>query len=211
MQEHRRRGSTQQQPASPRRPSGCGAQGPSAALGRATLPGYGLLALVAACVIVTGTACVSRNVERISAEERASIAPPPEPNSQAERAASAAAIPGIDGTVVMAADLAGPAPPGVLYIIVRVAGRAQGPPLAVKQLSGELPAEFRISEADAMIPGTPLVGDLDVIVRLDQDGNAFSRQDGDLEGRAGPVQVGGRVQIVLYPTATAEPGSAGAR
>ena len=172
---------------------------------------HGLVALAAACIIVTDTACVSRNVERISAEEGASIAPPPEPNSEAERAASAAQMPAIDGTVTMAVDLAGPAPPGVLYVIVRVAGRAQGPPLAVKQLAGELPAAFRISEADAMIPGTPFVGDLDVIVRLDQDGNAFSRQDGDLEGRAGPVQVGGSVQIVLYPTATAEADSAGAR
>jgi hypothetical protein len=60
---------------------------------------------------------------------------------------------------------------------------------------------FSISEADSMIPGTPLVGDLDIIARLDQDGDAFSRQEGDLEGRAGPVQVGAEVDIVLRPAA----------
>ncbi len=57
-----------------------------------------------------------------------------------------------------------------------------------------------------MIPGTPFVGDLDVIVRLDQDANAFSRQPGDLEGRAGPVQAGGEVNVLLEPAVIEEAG-----
>lgn len=186
-----------------------------APLDRASLPAparlHQLGVALACIIIVAGTGCVSRNVERLTAEERASIAPPPEPIPEIDRAASVATIPGISGTVALAADFAASAPQGVLYVIVRVAGRAQGPPLAVKQLAAEFPAEFRISEADAMIPGTPFVGDLDIIVRLDQDANAFSRQDGDMEGRAGPVQVGASVQILLHPAASPEPDSASAR
>lgn len=161
------------------------------------------IALLGSALLVSATlaGCVSRNVETISSEEAASIPAPPEPLDQAQRAASVAELPGIDGTVEAAPDAI--VPPGVLFMIVRVAGRESGPPLAVKQLPGELPASFRVTEADSMVPGTPLVGDLDVIARFDQDGNAFSRQPGDLEGRAGPVQVGATVQILLRPAEAA--------
>ena len=157
-----------------------------------------MVSLIAAVVVAALSAgCVSRNFETIGAEEAATIPAPPEPLDQAQRAASAASLPGIDTTISVGADL--PVPAGVLYLIVRVAGREGGPPLAVKQLPADLPVSFRITEADSMVPGTPLVGDLEVIARLDQDGNAFSRQPGDLEGRAGPVQVGASVEIVLLP------------
>lgn len=151
-------------------------------------------------VAAVGSACVSRNVERIPADEAAAMPAPPAPLSEDQSAASVVEVPGIDGTVSVAPGHTAPSA-AVLFVLVRVAGRQTGPPLAVKQLPGEVPTSFRISEADAMIPGTPFVGDLDVIVRLDQDGNAFSRQPGDLEGRFGPVQVGGTVQIELAPAA----------
>jgi hypothetical protein len=147
---------------------------------------------------IAGTACVSRNVERISSEEAAQMPPPPEPVAVANQPAPVVVVPGIDGDIRVSSDV-GVVPPGTLFVIVRVSGRETGPPLAVKQLGGEVPTSFRITEENAMIPGTPFVGDLDVIVRLDQDGNAFSQQPGDLEGRAGPVQAGGEVEIVLEP------------
>lgn len=152
---------------------------------------------LAAALVASGVACVSRNVESISADEAASIPPPPEPVDPATQGEEDASVPGIEGTVTAADGVAVPA--GVLYVIVRVAGRAGGPPLAVKQLAADLPASFRVTEADSMVPGTPLVGGLDVIARLDQDGNAFSHQPGDLEGRAGPVEVGATVELVLSP------------
>lgn len=160
-----------------------------------------------AIVALTCTACVSRNVERVSSEEADSMPAPPTPLSAEDRAASVLQVPGIEGSVVLADGVEAPAS-AVLFVLLRVAGRATGPPLAVKQMPADLPATFRISEADSMIPGTPLLGDLDVFVRVDQDGNAFSRQPGDLEGHVGPVQVGASVQVELRPTAQeASPGS----
>jgi len=149
---------------------------------------------------LAGAGCVSRNVERISADEAAGMPPPPAPIPADERAASVAEVPGIDGTISLAPELAGQQPSGSLFVIVRVAGRASGPPLAVKQIATDLPSEFRISEEDSMIPGTPFVGDLDLIVRLDRDGNAFTHEDGDLEGRVGPVKAGDRVEVLLRPS-----------
>ena len=150
-------------------------------------------------VAAAGAACVSRNVERISAEEAATMAPPPAPLSPEQRAATEAATPGVEGTIRLADELAGRSPEGTLFAILRVSGRQGGPPLAVKRLLPEFPQSFRITEEDAMIPGTPLAGDLDLVVRLDQDGNAFTQEPGDLEGRVGPVQVGATVEVVLRP------------
>lgn len=149
-----------------------------------------LLSVTALCA-----GCVSRNVETIDREEAATILPPPPPAEPGARP-SVASLPGVQGTVNVDPTV-GAVPEGVLYIIVRVSGRDDGPPLAVKPMAAEVPVSFSITEADSMIPGTPLVGDLDIIARLDQDGDAFSRQEGDLEGRAGPVQVGATVDIVL--------------
>lgn len=158
---------------------------------------------------LVSSACVSRNVERVSSEEAAVMPAPPAPLSAEDRAASVVQVPGIEGTVALAEGAVSPAS-GVLFVLVRVAGRETGPPLAVKQMPGEMPTAFRITEADSMIPGTPLLGELDIIVRFDQDANAFSREPGDLEGRAGPVQAGGSVQIELRPVVAQEagPGSA---
>ena len=153
-----------------------------------------LVSIVALCA-----GCVSRNVETIDREEAAAIPAPPAPLEPGARAA-VAPPPSVQGTVSVDPTV-GAVPAGVLYIIVRVSGRAAGPPLAVKSMPADVPMSFSISEADSMIPGTPLVGDLDIIARLDQDGDAFSRQEGDLEGRAGPVQVGAEVDIVLRPAA----------
>lgn len=143
-------------------------------------------------------ACVSRNIESISSEEAATRAEPPAPLAPEQRPDSVVETLGVDGTITLAEGATMPAS-GVVFIIVRVSGRAGGAPLAVKQLPALVPATFQVSAADSMIAGTPLVGDLDLIVRYDQDGNAFSRQPGDLEGSVGPVQVGGVVEVVLSP------------
>ena len=165
-----------------------------------------LFVIVLLTLVLATSGCVSRNVESISSEEAAAMGPPPDPVAQADQPESLAETPGIDGNIRVAPDVA-LVPSGSLFVIVRVSGRETGPPLAVKQLGGEVPTSFRITEENAMIPGTPFVGDLDVIVRLDQDGNAFSRQPGDLEGRAGPVQAGGEVEILLEPAVIDEGGN----
>ena len=159
-----------------------------------------LLILVAAL----GAGCISRNVESIDRDEAASMETPPEPLTAEERANRVIADPGFTGSVRLGDDVT-EAPPGVLYVIVRVAGRAGGPPLAVKRLPVELPADFTVTSAASMIPGTPLVDGMDVIVRVDQDGDAFTVQPGDLQGTVGPVSIGDEIEVVLGPAPTDGP------
>lgn len=143
--------------------------------------------------------CVSRNVENINAEEAAAMPSPPAPLTSEDRTiAAVVAEPGFNVSVRVGADVA-VVPEGILYVIVRVAGREGGPPLAVKRLPADLPAKFTVTSADSMIPGTPLVDAMEVTVRLDQDGDAWSHQAGDLTGTVGPVAVGDTIEIILTP------------
>ncbi len=173
-----------------------------------------LVTLTVAAAIAAG--CVSRNVENISAEDAEAMATPPAPTSTgggdanpgatapgptAPSTTAAVAEPGFNVVASVGPDVAN-LPEGILYVIVRVAGRATGPPLAVKRLPADLPVEFRVTAADSMIAGMPLVDAMDVTIRLDQDGDASSKQDGDLEGAAGPVAVGDTVEVVLAPLDT---------
>jgi protein-disulfide isomerase len=157
-----------------------------------------LLILAAAALLAAG--CVSRNVESIDSDEAATLPSPPAPLTAEERAAEAPAGPGFTGVVRLAEDIVS-APEGVLYIIVRVAGREGGPPLAVKRLPVDLPAEFSVTSADSMIPGTPLVDAMDVTVRVDQDGDAWTDEEGDLEGTVGAVALGDAIEVVLTRSA----------
>ncbi len=91
-------------------------------------------------------------------------------------------------------------PTDVLFVIVR---RPQGMPrpLAVKRIDNpKFPVEFEITNADLMMPGAELHGMVDVVARLDRDGQAGPPQPGDLEGKYGknPTLVGGRnVEIMI--------------
>jgi cytochrome c-type biogenesis protein CcmH len=88
----------------------------------------------------------------------------------------------------------------VLFIIVR---RPQGMPrpIAVKRVDRpRFPVQFEISNADVMVEGSELRGMVEVLARLDRDGQAGPPQTGDLEGRfeKNPTLVGALdVQIVL--------------
>jgi len=144
------------------------------------------------------TSCVSRNVETISEEDAAAMASPSAPVASAAATAEVVAEPGFNVVVSVGAEVS-TIPNGILYVIVRVAGRAGGPPLAVKRLPAEFPAEFRVTAADSMVPGTPLVPAMDLTVRLDQDGDAMSKQEGDLMGTVGPVAIGDTIEVVLVP------------
>ncbi len=161
--------------------------------------------LTIGCVIVAslaGTACVQRNVERISRDEAESIPPPPPPQpvspdvgGPVEEIATR-----IAGVIEVAPDLASSVPSdSILYLIVRVAGREGGAPLAVKQLpTPPFPYAFEITERDSMIENTPLIGEMSITVRVDQDGDAFTSTDGDLAGQVSPVVAGDdNVVIVL--------------
>ncbi|OGQ74186.1 MAG: hypothetical protein A3G40_08295 [Deltaproteobacteria bacterium RIFCSPLOWO2_12_FULL_57_22] len=89
----------------------------------------------------------------------------------------------------------------VLFIIVRSGNTSAGPPLAVKKIDQpSFPLNYSISPQDVMTPGVSLSGEVFISARLDQDGNAVTREPGNLEGeyRKNPVKVGAqKVDIVL--------------
>jgi hypothetical protein len=89
-----------------------------------------------------------------------------------------------------------------LFLVVKRAGPDGSPigsPLAVEKLewnaSGELP--FALTEAQAMVGGTELVGDVVVTARYDQDGDALSKEPGDITGSAHVTLPANNVTVVL--------------
>ncbi|MEP7151106.1 MAG: hypothetical protein ABI856_05310 [Nitrospira sp.] len=101
----------------------------------------------------------------------------------------------ITGQVQIAPNLADQVKPtDVLFVIVR---RPTGPPrpIAAKRIDGpKFPVQFEITNADVMVQGSELKGMVDVIARLDRDGQAGQPQPGDMEGRyaKNPTLPGGR-------------------
>jgi tetratricopeptide (TPR) repeat protein len=104
-------------------------------------------------------------------------------------AAAVPAGPTVSGTVDVAPGVALP-PTGRLFISVRPAGVAAGPPIAVKMLGGgTLPAQFTISSADSMM-GQPLPEVMRIEARLDADGDVTTRGAGDLQAVQDQVRIG---------------------
>ncbi len=122
-------------------------------------------------------------------EEEATLQAPPMagqamrgsvPPSRAGLDASADAPP-IRGTIVVGEGINAGAG-SVLFIIARRPG-GQGPPFAVKRIEGpRFPLEFSVGVGDSMIPNMPFEGAFQISARLDGDGNASSREPGDLHG-----------------------------
>jgi len=88
----------------------------------------------------------------------------------------------------------------VLFIIARSSG-AGGAPTAVKKIDGPVfPLAYSIGSENSMMQGVPLSGKLNIIVRLDKDGNPMTHQSGDMTGdyKKNPVAVGAHnVDIVI--------------
>jgi hypothetical protein len=77
-------------------------------------------------------------------------------------------------------------------------GAPFGPPLAVDKLtwSGDS-APFELTDAQAMIKGTDLSGEVIVMARYDQDGDASTKQPGDVTGQVTIKVPADRVKITL--------------
>jgi cytochrome c-type biogenesis protein CcmH len=88
-----------------------------------------------------------------------------------------------------------------LFIIARSGDGAKGPPLAVKKIDRPVfPLSYSLGSENVMMQGTPFGGKVSVTARLDKDGNAATRQPGDLTGdyRKNPATAGANnVDIVL--------------
>jgi len=124
--------------------------------------------------------------------------PPPPPMLEPRGAAAASGAP-IRGVVRLAPALEGRVPANAtLFVIAR--GAAGGAPVAVKRVpAAALPLEFELGPADRMLDTIPFAGPLQLLARLDADGNASTRTPGDLQGAAaapvGPGATG--VEILL--------------
>lgn len=72
---------------------------------------------------------------------------------------------------------------GALFIVLRAQGSPdRGPPVAVLKIdSAGLPAPFEVGPANVMLQGMSFAGPFDVYARIDADGNAMTREPGDLE------------------------------
>lgn len=159
--------------------------------------------IMIAVALAASQGCVSRNVERIGSDEAAAIPAPQSTQSPApaspEAPPASSAQTRISGTIEVAPDLAAEVPPNAtLFLVVRIAGREGGAPLAVQRhVSPSFPMQFVISEADSMVPNTPLVGELSISARIDLDGNAATSGTGDMSGSVEPVEAGSTGVVLL--------------
>ncbi len=95
-------------------------------------------------------------------------------------------------------------PSAGLFIFARPEGVDAGPPLAVKRHSVfEFPFEFEIGQLHTMIEGTQFEGTMNLMARLDQDGNRKS-SPGDVEGKVQVIAGQKDVQLVLNDLISAD-------
>jgi hypothetical protein len=88
------------------------------------------------------------------------------------------------GTIRIAGDLAERVPSGAVLFLIARTGDA-GPPTAVRRIAKpDFPLEFSIGPADRMIAALPFTGPFQLVARVDADGNAMTRNPGDLQGEA---------------------------
>jgi hypothetical protein len=106
----------------------------------------------------------------------------------------------IHGQLVVADAVKGEVRSGdVIFLVVRAdEGEAKGTILGVKRLvAGAFPMRFEVDGRDAMIPGVKFAGKVVVGARVDKDGDATTKNPGDVVGSA-RAEVGAKdVQVVL--------------
>ncbi len=85
-----------------------------------------------------------------------------------------------------------------LFIFIRTP-EGGGPPIAVRRItSPQFPVSFTLTEQDNMAGEGFYDGDISVVARLDQDGAAGPRQEGDVEAKASIIKDGNReVRLTL--------------
>lgn len=164
-------------------------------------PGFWIF-LWAMCVsgYYAATRVAKHNASAMPPAQVASTRQPAAQAGTANQVAGAAATGGsIEGTIELAADVAALWQANdTIYLIAR-RGQA-GPPVAAKKLKAEkFPLSFTLAASDVMFQGVPFEGELDVIVRVDKDGDAATKSPGDLMGRSSaPIVVGSKgVKIVI--------------
>lgn len=78
---------------------------------------------------------------------------------------------------------------------------APGTPLAVQKLTADKwPLPFALDSRDAMLAGTTLSGKVVVTVRVDKDGDAMTKNPGDVTGQSRPVEPPKKDVVVALDT-----------
>jgi cytochrome c-type biogenesis protein CcmH len=91
-------------------------------------------------------------------------------------------------------------PTDVLFVIVRRPGGTPRPVAAKRIDNPKFPVAFEVTNNDVMVQGSELRGMVEIVARLDRDGQAGPAQPGDIEGRyaKNPTLPGGRdLEIIL--------------
>jgi hypothetical protein len=91
----------------------------------------------------------------------------------------------------------------VIFLVARGADAAgaPGPVLAVKKLNaGKWPLSFTLDARDAMVSGTKLHGKVVITARVDKDGDAISKNPGDVTGASRPVEVPADKVVITLDT-----------
>jgi hypothetical protein len=81
-------------------------------------------------------------------------------------------------------------PGDVIFLVARQfdPSGVQGPPLAVRKLTaGSFPLNFSLDSRDAMLVGTKLSGKVVITARVDKDGDAMTKNPGDVIGQSKAV------------------------
>lgn len=115
-------------------------------------------------------------------DPRMAMVEPPDPNRPIDESKV------LSGTITASAEVAGEVKPGaILFISAKpinpATGEVIGGPLAAERIDiTALPVSFKLSERNAMSAGTRLDGDVLIQARIDGDGDAISKQPGDITG-----------------------------
>lgn len=122
--------------------------------------------------------------------------PPPDPNRPIDPTRY------VKGVIKIHEKAKGRAKTGVpIFIVVKRAdasGSPTGSALAVEKLTwNNTDITFELTEKQAMVGGTELTGDVIVTARYDQDGDALSKEAGDIVGQARVKLPAENVQIWL--------------
>lgn len=122
--------------------------------------------------------------------------PPPDPNRAIDPTRY------VKGTIKIHEKARARAKTGVpIFVVVKRAdasGSPTGPALAVDKLTwNNTDITFELTEKQAMVGGTELTGDVVVTARYDQDGDALSKEAGDIVGTARVKLPADNVQIWL--------------
>jgi hypothetical protein len=89
---------------------------------------------------------------------------------------------------------------GAVFLVVKRPGpdgKPSGTPLAVEKMSWKNGEGFELTDQQAMVAGTELTGEVIVTARFDHDGDALSKQPGDVSGSARVTLPAENVKLVL--------------